>query len=148
MSKQTSIGFNISGIYWSTVVVAITVIPFIIMSKKYDSQGFIAVLFVVLVLFCIYLITVFIRTYFPAIVLYDEYIRDNHRMLRLSRIIYKKDITSVSIQETLHRGGRVRYIAIMSSKSDKPLLLFDDRLTVTLDELFQMIETWRNSPEK
>lgn len=139
----TDIEFDIKGIYWSTVLVAIMVVPFLVLSKKYAQQGFVMILLVVLVLFNVYLLTVFVRTYWAAISFKKDYFIDNHRVLALPRKIWKKDITSIDIIDVLNRGGKVRYIQISLDNNPKPILIFDDRLTVSTQELFDMITAWK-----
>ncbi|MFW5851902.1 MAG: hypothetical protein ACOCWB_06745 [Bacteroidota bacterium] len=142
---KTKIDFNITGIYWGAVVVLLTTIPFLIVSKNYSNDiGFLVVLLIILALFFVYACSVFIRSYWPAIRLYDDYMVDNHRVLALSRKIYKSTITSIEIKESTNRGGVARFLEICSSAYEKPLLLFDDRLTVTIPELYEIVKEWRD----
>jgi len=142
---KTKINFNITGIYWGAVVVLLTTIPFLIVSKNYSNDiGFLVLLLIILVLFFVYASSVFIRSYWPAIRFYDYYMVDNHRVLAFPRKIYKSTITSVEIKETTNRGGVARFLEICSSAYKKPLLLFDDRLTVTIPELYTIVTEWRN----
>ena len=139
-----NIDFDIKGIYWSTVLVAVMVLPFLLMSKKYAQQGFIIILFVVLVLFGIYLLTVFVRTYWPAISFKDSYFIDNHRVLAKPRKIWLKDIETLEVKDILNRGGKVSFIEIILKNEPKPILIFDDRLTVSVQELYEMISIWKS----
>ncbi|MDA3882646.1 MAG: hypothetical protein PF481_05145 [Bacteroidales bacterium] len=142
---KTKIDFNIAGIYWGAVVVLLTIIPFLIVSKNYSNNiGFLVLVLIILVLFFVYASSIFIRSYWPAIRLYDDYMIDNHRVLALPRKIYKSTITSVEIKETTNRGGVARFLEICSSAYEKPLLLFDDRLTVTIPELYEIVKEWRD----
>ncbi|MFO7868316.1 MAG: hypothetical protein R6U95_03340 [Bacteroidales bacterium] len=143
MNKK--IEFDISGIYWGALIVIITVIPFLVVAKNYsENVGFLVLLLIILVLFFVYASSIFIRTYWPAIHFYSDYFIDNHRVLSLPKKIYKSDIDSCEFKETTNRGGTVKYIELSIRNSPAKKLFFDDRLTVSIDELYEIMIEWYN----